>query len=110
MADVAAGPDRPATGPVAKDLARSAPACGRARLGQAGFGQGLRPFPNRTIPNRTIRAIVGIALGHRLVGAALLAFIVVVEHRALGAGDPCAAITIGLEAVLADQRTDPRRF
>src|SRR5438045_2664641 len=105
MADVAAGPDRPATGPVAKDLARSSAASGRARPGQAGLGQGLWPFPNRTLGTR--RTIILSAGRDRFPGMALFAFIVVVEHRALGAGDLRAAITIGLESVFADQRADP---
>src|SRR6266704_5104609 len=112
MADVTAGPDRPATALTANDLARSpSPAGGGAGLRHAGAGQGgrrLRPFPNR--PFGTHGAIILFAGRDRLPGAALLAFIVVVEHRALGAGDPCTAVAIGPEAAFADQRTDPRRF
>ena len=46
----------------------------------------------------------------RLPEFALLALIVVVKERARGAGDLRAAVTIGLEAVFADQRADPRRL
>jgi hypothetical protein len=56
------------------------------------------------------RTVIGIALGDRLFLTPLFAFIVVVEERAFGAGDLAAAVAIGLVAVLAEQRTDPRRF
>src|SRR3954466_16126587 len=101
MADVAAGPDLPATALVANDLAGSAATCGCAWPGRDRPGRHLRPLPNRTLG--THRAIILFAARDRLPGAALLAFIVVVEHRAFGAGDPCAAVAIGLEATLADQ-------
>src|SRR5258705_6134357 len=64
----------------------------------------LRPERCRSVP------VVRVALGDRLLPAPLLAFIVVIEERALRADDPAAAVAIGLEAVLADQWTDPRRL
>src|SRR5260370_42012389 len=64
----------------------------------------MRPERRRSLP------VVPAALGDRRFRAPLLAFIVVIEERALRADDPAAAVTIGLEAVLADQRTDPRRL
>ncbi len=51
-----------------------------------------------------------VALRGRCFRASLLAFIVIVEERALGADDFAAAVAVGLEAVLTDQRTDPRRL
>src|SRR5216683_4050381 len=51
-----------------------------------------------------------VALRHRRLAAPLLAFIVVVEERALGADDPGATVAVGLETVLADQGTDARRL
>src|SRR6266581_7955126 len=42
--------------------------------------------------------------------APLFAFVVVIEDRALPANDFAAMIAVGLEAVLTDQRTDPRRL
>src|SRR6266566_1455574 len=64
----------------------------------------MRPERCRSLP------VFPVALGDRLVPAPLLAFIVVIEGRALRADDPAATVAIGLEAVLADQRTDPRRL
>src|SRR5512132_2874663 len=64
----------------------------------------LRPERCRSLP------VVPVALGDRRFRAPLLAFIVVIEERALRTDDPAAAVAIGLEAVLADQRTDPRRL
>ena len=52
----------------------------------------------------------GSRLADRRFRAPLLAFIVVVEERALGADDLAAVVAVGLEAVLADQRADPRRL
>src|ERR1700681_2887313 len=89
--------DRAAAAAIANDLARC------LRLARAG----LRPGP---LPSCAIGAAVGLALCGRRFRAPLLAFIVVVEERALGADDPAAAVAVGLEAVLADQRTDPRWF
>src|SRR5882757_10919430 len=51
-----------------------------------------------------------VALGDRLLLAALLALIIVIEQRAGGAGDLGATLAIGLVAVLADHRADPRRL
>src|ERR1700688_5087205 len=62
----------------------------------------MRPERCRSLP------VVPVALGDRLLPAPLLAFIVVIEERALRADDPAATVAIGLKAVLADQRTDPR--
>src|SRR5258707_15416585 len=64
----------------------------------------LRPERCRSLP------VVPVARGDRLLPAPLLAFIVVIEERTLRADDPAAAVAIGLEAVLADQRADPRRL
>src|SRR6266446_3411256 len=64
----------------------------------------LRPERCRSLP------VVPVALRGRRFRAPLLAFIVVIEERALRADDPAAALAIGLETVLADQRTDPRRL
>src|SRR6266403_5670770 len=64
----------------------------------------LRPERCRSLP------VVPVALGDRLLPAPLLAFIVVIEDRAFRADDPGATVAIGLEALLADQRTDPRRL
>src|SRR5258708_8270368 len=64
----------------------------------------LRPERCRSLP------VVPVALGDRLLPAPLLAFIVVIEDRALRADDPAATVAVGLEAVLADQRPDPRRL
>src|SRR6478672_7410846 len=64
----------------------------------------LRPERCRSLP------VVPVALGDRLLPVPLLAFIVVIEQRALRADDPAAAVAFGLVAVLADQRTDPRRL
>src|SRR5438874_5613542 len=89
--------DRAAAAGVADDLAR----CLRPRAA------GLGPRP---LANRAIGAVVVIAFCGRRFRAPLLAFIVVIEERALRADDPAAAVAIGLEAVLADQRTDPRRL
>src|SRR5260370_6063898 len=50
------------------------------------------------------------AFGDRLLLAPLLAFIVIAQERAFGAGDLAAAVAIGLETVFADQRADPRRL
>src|SRR5258708_20067583 len=63
----------------------------------------MRPERCRSLP------VVPVALGDRLLPA-LLAFIVVIEDRAFGADDPAATVAIGFEAVLANQRTDPRRL
>src|SRR5258707_533724 len=63
----------------------------------------MRPERCRSLP------VVPVALGDRL-RPALLAFIVVIEDRAFGADDPAATVAIGFEAVLANQRTDPRRL
>src|ERR1700730_8697223 len=54
--------------------------------------------------------VVRLALGGWRFLAPLLAFIVVIEEGALGADDLAAAVAVGLEALLADQRTDPRRL
>ena len=62
----------------------------------------IRPGTCHSLP------IAGIALGDRLLRAPPLAFIVVIEERTLAADDPAAAVAVGLIAVLADQRTDPR--
>src|ERR1700686_3506259 len=64
----------------------------------------MRPERCRSLP------VVRLALGGRRFPAPLLAFIVVIKERALGADDFAAAIAVGLEAVLTDQRTDPRRL
>src|SRR5260370_11894216 len=64
----------------------------------------MRPERCRSLP------VVPVALGDRLRPAPLLAFIVVIEDRAFGADDPAATVAIGFEAVLANQRTDPRRL
>src|SRR5437588_7800189 len=94
IVDAAALPDRPATARVANDLARSpSPAGGGARLGHAGAGQGgQRLRPNRTLGTR--RPNILFAGRDRLPGAAFLAFIVVVEDRALGAGDLRTAVAV----------------
>src|SRR5438270_7084834 len=97
IVDAAALPDRPATARVANDLAPASTG-GCARLGQAGPGQRLRPFPNRTLGTR--RPIILFAGRDRLPGAAFLAFIVVVEDRALGAGDLRTAVAVDPETVL----------
>ena len=95
--------DRPATAHVASDLARS-PRPGRhARPGDADILQSGSSLPSPALP-----AIVAIALGHRLVGTALFALVVVVEKLAFGTDNFGAAIAVGLEAMLADQRTHPR--
>src|SRR6202165_6124586 len=88
--------DRAAAAAIANDLARC------LRLGRAGLGPG--PFPSCAIG-----AAVGLALCGRRFRAPLLALIVVVEERAF-ADDPAAVVAVGLEAVLADKRTDPRWF
>src|ERR1700757_718624 len=63
----------------------------------------------RTLPGRAILLLAIITLGGaRGLTALLLAFIVVVQHIAVAAHDPGALVAIGLEAVLADQRTDTR--
>src|SRR4029453_5388287 len=64
----------------------------------------MRPERCRSLP------VVPVARGDRLLPAPLLAFIVVIEERALRADDPAAAVAIGLEAALANHRTDPRRL
>src|SRR5438094_5415904 len=64
----------------------------------------MRPERCRSLP------VFLVALRGRRFRAPLLAVIVVIEERALRADDPAAAVAIGLEAVLADQRTDPRRL
>src|ERR1700682_707623 len=61
-------------------------------------------------PGNSLLCFRPVAFGDRLLLAPLLAFIVVVQERALAAGDLAAAVAIGLKTVLADQRTDPRRF
>src|SRR5205807_3525856 len=62
----------------------------------------------RSLPRLRRLPILPVAAGDRLLVAALLALIVVVEERALGADDFHASIAVHLEAVLADQRADPR--
>src|ERR1700738_1642602 len=88
--------DRAAAAAVADDLAR----CVRLRC--AGLGLGARPFPSRVIA-----LLVGLAPCGR---TPLLAFIVFIEKRAFRADDFAAVVAVGLEAVLADQRADPRRL
>ncbi len=87
---------------------------GRAQLAAPPPAERLTINPPRFRPAPELHAsrspAIVVAPGHRLLLAALLAFIVVVEERALGAADLAAAVAIGLEAVLADQRADPRRF
>src|ERR1700687_5848992 len=95
--EVAAARDRPAAKRVANDLA------GDLRPARAGLG--LRPFAHRTIWAR-----VGLMPCGWRFRAPLFAFIVTIEERALRADDFAAAVAVGLEAVLADQRTDPRRL
>src|SRR5260370_42065824 len=51
-----------------------------------------------------------VAFDGRLLLAPLLACIIIVQERPLATGDLAAAVAIGLEAVLADQRADPRRL
>src|SRR5216683_89253 len=80
---------------VADDLAQ----CVQPRL----FG--ARPFPSRAIAPHVELAPRGMRLR-----ASLLAFIVVVEERAFGAGDLAAVVAVGLESVFAGERADPRRL
>src|SRR5712692_1573162 len=95
--------DRPATAAIAHDLARC------MWPGHAGLRH--EPLPNRAIGAIvTIVAILTVAPGRRCFRAPLFAFIVVIEERALPADDFATAVAIGLEAVLADHRTDARRL
>src|SRR5262249_39800957 len=55
------------------------------------------------------RAIAVLALDGRLA-ALLLALIVGIHEGALGTDDLRAVVAVGLEAVVADQRADPRRL
>ena len=103
MLDATATLNRPATVRVANDLAR--PSGRRARPGHAGLGRELRTYRSLTLPTH-----VAVTRGHRLPSTALFTFIVVIEELAFRAGDPSAAVAVGLEAVLADQRANPRRF
>src|ERR1700730_475829 len=89
--------DRAAAAAIANDLARC------LRLCRAGLTAG--PFLTSAIG-----AAVGRALCGRRFRAPLLAFIIIVEERALGADYLAAAVAVGLEAVFADQRTDARRL
>ena len=59
---------------------------------------------------RAIRAPVVIRPGGRRFRTPLLALIVVIDERSLGADDSAAAVAIGLETVVAYQRADPRRL
>src|SRR5262249_31998896 len=61
-----------------------------------------------TIP--ATATVLLIALGDRILAAALLAFIVRIEERAFSADDSRAMVAIGLVAVLAGQRTNARRL
>jgi hypothetical protein len=93
---VASPIDRPAQMIVANDLA------GCLALGRLG--------PVLRCPGRGVAAF---ALRNRRFGrlaAALDAFVVVIENRAFGADDLAALVAVSLEAVLADQRADPRRL
>lgn len=58
-------------------------------------------------PRLTRPATLDVALGNRLFGPTLLAFIVVVEERAFGTDDLGAALALGPESVFADQRAYP---
>ena len=51
-----------------------------------------------------------VASGNRLLLAALLALIVIVEECALGADDLRALVTVDLVTVLADERANARRL
>ncbi|MGY4193415.1 hypothetical protein ACVIM9_002756 [Bradyrhizobium sp. USDA 4520] len=68
----------------------------------------LGPLTDRTIGAR--RPLIRVALRHRLFPAPLLAFVILVQERALGAGDLAALVAVGLVAMFADQRANPGRL
>src|ERR1700761_8924578 len=80
----------------------------------------FRRDPLRQVPVISIGAVealaavctpvIAFARRGRGLGTPLLAFVVVIEERSFRADDLAAVFAIGPEAVLADQRTDPRRF
>src|SRR5258708_29217681 len=51
-----------------------------------------------------------MAARDRRFGTPLLAFIVVIEERSIGAHNLAAMVAVGLEAVIANQGTNPRRL
>ena len=70
----------------------------------------MRTPDNSLLCLRKLPCFRPVALSDRLVGAALLAFIVIIEECAVGTDDPGAVVAIGLVAVLADLRAHPRLF
>src|SRR5947209_17505932 len=113
--EMAAGLDRTADEIVAKNLTTAARgatgAGGRDAARRSGsHAAGLRPLPCGTV-------IAVVTLGDcrlgscrlgRFGGTLLLAFIVVIQQIAVAADDLGAFVAIGLEAAIADQRTDAR--
>ena len=81
--------DRAAAAAIADDLARC------VRLRRASLG--ARPFPSRAMG-----PLDWLAPCDRPFRTPLLAFIVLIEERALRADDLAAVVAIGPEAVLAD--------
>ena len=95
--DVTSRRDRSAAAIVADDLARW-PQPGRA-------GLRLRPFQGGASG-----PLVRFASRSRRARPPLFALIIVIEERAFRADDPAAFVAVGLEAMLAAQRADPRRL
>src|SRR6185437_5090941 len=88
------------TVPISATLPRRQGAIARIVAGAAAIGA------DPTLLSRA-RTTSVVALDGRLA-MTLLAFIVVVDERTLGAGDLRAMVAIGLEAMLTDQGTDAR--
>lgn len=112
---MAAGLDRTAEEIVAKDLTTATPSATRAGRRDAARRSSGRAAGLTMLPCGTLIAVValgGFRLGGcrlgRLAGTLLLAFIVAAQHITVAADDPGALVAVGLEAVIADQRADPR--
>src|SRR4051794_5206038 len=110
--------DRTAAAAIAEELSATRATAGASGSSNAGsaakavrcsgsFTAGLT-----TLPCGTLVAVVTLC-SRRLGGPGgtlLLALVVVVERIAITADDPGALVAVGLEAVLANQRTDARLF
>src|SRR5216683_265028 len=121
---MAAAPHRSTTTRIADDLSRTGCRGLRPPGGQVGATPDVIARPTRrtlgaieTIRTKsavraigTVAPVALVALGDWRLAAPLLAFIIVVEERALGTDDPGATVAVGLETVLADQGTDTRRL
>lgn len=92
--------DRAAATTVAHDL----PRCLRLSRGSLRFSRADAGARSTS----AMRGFVRIATSSRCPPAALLAFIVIVKERALGADDPAAAFANRLEALFADKGANAR--